>query len=315
MSKIKELFFREAFIENRNVVTDDVERLVDYLNNVGDEGTQFDAKDVGKIIDPKRGFSLDKVKMELGKHVSAFANSSGGLIAIGVREDRYADQSFEINSFDLGEINLQHLQRALSTSVEPKAEFSVESVDMGTVDGITYGIILLFIEQSETPPHQVLYNKTYYFRHGESSNPAPHSLVAALFRYRRQARLEIDLIKMGNPDHLRVLIKNKGNAPAHHTHIIINIFPRLMDENGKPLLNKRVIERTTDGLWNIKSSLGDSNQNSMKFRFRARPEQIILPDVNEILFDLPFDSYEGAKLTADIFCDGFTADHQEFTLD
>jgi hypothetical protein len=313
MSKIKELFFKDAWSENRNVNREDVEKLIEYLNDIGDEGGQFDAKDFGKILDHKGRFSLDSVKTQLGKHISAMANTSGGLLAIGVKESDGADQSaFSLNNFDLGMINLQHIQRAISTAVEPKAEFYVEAVKMEEFGELGKGILLIFIEASINPPHQVVHNRTYYFRNGESSNPAPHSLVAALFHERKNPDLEIDVIKTGDAGYQRVLIRNIGNAPGHHTHIIINIFPHFYDDL-ELKLNKRLIERSTDGIWNIKSFIGSGSKNFMKFRFRAKPEQIILPGVNEILFDLPVVPFPNAKLMAELYCDGFEG-HQEFDL-
>jgi len=283
------------------------------MNKIGDEGSLFDAKDMGKILDENLNIGLDKIRVQLGKHISAMANTSGGLIGIGIKEDKNNSSCrFSLNNYDLSKVNLQQLQRALATAVEPKVEFYVEMAEMQTNNGQAEGIILIFIEQSQSPPHQVVHNKTYYFRHGESSEPAAHSLVSALFTHRRKPVLEVDLIKTGSPIHQRVLIKNRGNAPAHHTHIIINIFPRLI-KSDKILLTKRMIERSTDGLWNIKSFLGSRKQNFMKFRLRAMPSEIILPGINEVLFDFPFASFPEIKLSADLFCDGFDG-HQEFNL-
>jgi len=312
LSQIKELFFKEASLENRNVTKSDMVKFLDYINSAGDEGSQFDAKDIGKILDKNERICLDKVKNQLGKHLSAFANTSGGLLAIGIKENKRKRVAFTANNYPLSRVNLQHLQRAISTSLEPKIEFYVELVEMERAKSAAKGIILIFIEQSMTPPHQVINNRTYYFRHGESSNPAPHSLVSALFRFRKKPNLKIDVIKVRSSENLRVIIKNKGNSPALHTHIVINIYPILIKGNHIQL-NTNVIDKTTDGLWNIKEFLGNSKQNFMKFRFRAKPEQIILPGVNEVLFDLPFQKFPEAKLNARLYCDDFEGE-QEFKL-
>ncbi|MBF0315711.1 MAG: ATP-binding protein [Oligoflexia bacterium] len=324
MSKIKELFFKEAFLENRMILKSDVLRFLEYLNSGGDEGTQFDAKDIGKILNHNQLVALDKVKTELGKHLSAFANTTGGLIALGIREERDEELlaqnknllKFSINSYEIEKLNLQHILRAISTAVEPKIDFSIDLVKMeedSGQQGKGRGVLLIFVEQGLTPPYQVVYNRSYYFRHGESSFPAPHSLVSALFSYRRSPTLHLNLIKYGNPSHYRLLISNKGRAPALHAHIIINIYPRLM-KGEKLLLNYQQIKNSTDGLWSVKCLLGSHKNNSMKFRFRALPGEIILPEVNEVLFDFPAVHLgQEIKLTADLYCEGF-ADHQEFTL-
>ena len=316
MSKIKELFFKQAHQENRNVNKFDIKQLINYINKVGDEGTLFDAKDIGKILNDELEIGFDLIRTQLGKHISAMANTSGGLLAIGIKEKKSKKSkksSFILNNYDLRKVNLQYIQRAITTCVEPKVDFLVELVEMEkTKKGIPKGIILLFIEQSLNPPHQVVHNKTYYFRHGESSEKASHALVQAMFHYRKSPKLVLDVIKVGKPSHLRVLIKNKGGAPAYHTHIVINIFPRLI-EDGETLLNKRIIEKTTEGLWNIKSFLGTKNKKFMKFRFRADASEIILPEVNEVLFDFPFASYPNATMTAEVFCNGHN-NHFEYRL-
>lgn len=312
MSSIKELFFKNAVTQNRTVNRQDVLQFVEYLNKVGDEGSQFDAKDFGKILNKQREVCYDKVRTQLAKHISAFANTSGGLLAIGIRESKKGKPKFSLNNYNLLKINSQHLQRAITGSVEPKVNFFLEIVPLMETLDTAKGILLIFIEPSLHPPHQVTHNRTYYFRHGDASNPAPHSLVSAMFGNRRQPLLMIDLIKLGNPPFLRVIIKNKGNAPAQHTHILINIFPSLVKGN-QILLHQNQIEKTTDGLWNIKEFLGSETQNFMKFRLRAKSGQVVLPGMNEILFDFPFKSFPGAKLHANIYCDQFES-KQEFFL-
>lgn len=309
---IRELFFKEAVTENRGINNDDIKKLIKYLNNAGDEGTQFDAKDVRKILNRKKKLALDKVKTELSKHISAMANTSGGFLAIGISEGKNRSKPFKVSAFNLNDFNLQDIQRAISTSVEPKVEFTLESVVTRRVGAKNYGIILIFIEQSMHPPHQVVHNRTYYFRHGESSNPAPHSLVTALFNYRKKPILKLQLIKVKNPKIQRILVKNSGNASALHTQIIINIYPK-PKKGTKSLITKQLIDNTTDGLWTLKTFLGTTKKNFMKFRFRAKPSQILLPGLNEILFDIPIINKKDIKLTADIYCEGFEG-HQEFEL-
>ena len=76
MESIKATFFKEAFLESRSVNGMELSEFVDYLNSTGDEGATFDAKDIAKVLDPKGKLTLDRVRLEMAKHISAFANAS-----------------------------------------------------------------------------------------------------------------------------------------------------------------------------------------------------------------------------------------------
>ena len=314
MDSIKAVFFKSASDQLRGVTALELSDFVSYLNSTGDEGATFDAKDMAKVLDPKGRLTLDRVRLELAKHISAFANASGGMIILGLRENKnQPDRAhFELQESLLSGIDWQMFQRAVATSCEPRVEFSVEPVVISKKRGKEYGVILLFIEQGQNPPYQSVHNRIYYFRNGESSNPAPHSLVQALFKARKRPELSVNVVKTKLDHHLRVLIKNTGNAPAMNVQVVINIFPRLM--KGRLILfNANNINETTDGILHIKSFLGSSQKNFMKFRLRADHAQVILPHLNETLFEFPFTEFKGAKVSIDVYCDD-SSGHFEFNL-
>jgi len=112
----------------------------------------------------------------LAKAICAFANSGGGHLIIGVKDDETFDgvepllgKSKTSTRDYIEQIVPNLLENQLST-------FRVHQVIPSPESSIPPGKILIVIDVDDSPfaPHQARYNHTYFYRPGGRSAPAPH---------------------------------------------------------------------------------------------------------------------------------------------
>ena len=112
------------------------------------------------------------LKKELGKQVSAFANSGGGYLVIGIDEkDLQNPQPCEQY------VGRQPMRDYLSALTEQSVEYPIRHFKVHRIpfaDDGEKSIFVVEIEDSPAAPHQAKEEKTYYYRIDGHSKPAPH---------------------------------------------------------------------------------------------------------------------------------------------
>jgi hypothetical protein len=118
----------------------------------------------------------------LGKAVSAFANSGGGHLVLGVRDDGTFDGMDEFHK--AGRTKMRDwLEQIIPNLVShPLKDFRVHEVEPSTPSLIPAGRIVLVIDigDSRFAPHQSEHTKLYYHRAGGRSEPATHFYLETL---------------------------------------------------------------------------------------------------------------------------------------
>lgn len=112
--------------------------------------------------------------------VSALANSGGGHILLGVRDDGTFDG---VPPTRKNTPTREFLEQIIPNLVDyPLATFRVHEVIPSEETEIPQGKIIIVIDIGDSPhaPHQTKHNKTYYYRPGGKSEPAPHFFLEAL---------------------------------------------------------------------------------------------------------------------------------------
>ena len=132
-----------------------------------DEDDRWELKSATYLEPAKKG----ELKKELGKQVSAFANTGGGCIIFGVSDDT---RQLEPCTDKVGR---QSMVDFLSNLVEQSVEYPISKFQVYRIPfekEPTKAIFLVQIPDSPAAPHQAKDERQYYYRIFGHSKPAPH---------------------------------------------------------------------------------------------------------------------------------------------
>ena len=119
---------------------------------------------------------------KLAKAISAFSNSGGGYLIIGVKDDGSVDGVPRIHK---GRTTTRDwLEQKLPNLVSrPLQDFRVHEVEADTPSAIpsACSVIVIDIGDSRLAPHQDRFSKYYYHRSAGRSEPAPHHHLELLW--------------------------------------------------------------------------------------------------------------------------------------
>jgi hypothetical protein len=164
---------------------------------------------------------------ELAKDVSAFANSEGGLIVLGVSEERIDDQKIFPKEITWGDKSLtkERLEDNLIAKVHPTID-GLRILPVRKSNGSGLVMFLIDIPQGLNPPYMAS-EKKYYKRLNFRKYAMEHYEVADLFGRRRKPLLTLTskLESIDVKDNqfvctLRLLLANRGRALAKYVRFI-----------------------------------------------------------------------------------------------
>ena len=129
--------------------------------------------------------SDEKGNREAAKDIAAFANTTGGVIILGLAQDTQG-LAHSLNPVSLGEAQIQRYQHIVASRVKPLALFSAIPVIESTSH--LQGALLLVIDRSMSAPHALKINDglLYPRRHGRMTNFLLEHEVASAYRERAQ---------------------------------------------------------------------------------------------------------------------------------
>ena len=222
-----ETYFKKAPHE---INTNDLES---FIRSGIEENLHLDYKDI-RILDSDKGIN------DLSMHVSAFANSDGGLIVVGIKENYITESGCTVkilpDQITWGDPSLvkEDLERKLSSKMSPCPVFFIHPVRKNKENGDLSVIFLIDVPQSENPPHQA-FDSRYYKRYNFEKRPMDHYELSDLFGKRRKPKLQISIeplkyTELENAFDIEIafILVNIGNAIAKYTLVMVH-FP----ENSK----------------------------------------------------------------------------------
>ena len=140
------------------------------------EGADWEYKGSGSLFEFD-GTLKDKHRLTLwlGKQVSAFANTEGGNLFIGVNENK-EDQTLEKDFVPLtwkGQPIADFLRNLIKNATDyPVTTFEI--VPLKSTNDPQRGLLWISVGMSPTAPHQLKEGRQYYWRYNSESEPAPH---------------------------------------------------------------------------------------------------------------------------------------------
>lgn len=100
----------------------------------------------------------DKKKAEIAKDVSSFANSAGGYIVYGIREDNHVADSLSL--IDGNEITKEWIEQVIQTRIQRKIE-DLQIIPIRFNQNIKQSIYVIRIPESSQAPHMTSEKKFY----------------------------------------------------------------------------------------------------------------------------------------------------------
>lgn len=209
------------------------EHLTRFLGERLEEGVYLDYKAAHR-----RG-ELDYDK--LSKVISGFANSAGGLLVVGVAEEKSKEGRIYPGSITWipPSVSRERFEHSLLVRVSPPVRL-IQIVPVREPNG-PGTVFLVDVPQSEEPPHMSVPQHAYYKRRNFETVPMEHYEIADLFGRRRKPsiyfayRVKNLIVEEGEVQFLfDVFVCNTGPAIARNAQIAI-IFPphvRLQNEYG-----------------------------------------------------------------------------------
>ncbi len=208
----------------------------------GKEPGKVELADIDNLIQQKReeGRNLEyKGPDILGKPerlsqwISAFLNTDGGLIIIGVCEDdpkkkeKVSARILPVRIEFVGsEYPKERVEQLIFSNIRSSSEPDIRVYPVRDVSDSTRVIYLIEVPQGDNPPYQAADDK-YYRRLNATKYSMSHSEIADFFGRRRKPRLVVhcELIKVNMDESwfdLRVFVANEGKAIAKYATAVIS---------------------------------------------------------------------------------------------
>src|SRR3989338_6681720 len=127
------------------------------------------------LIKTGEGYSLEfkeSIPSDLGKHICAFANSSGGKIVLGVKDDG------SIIGYRLGNADSSRIQDT-ARNMDPQFQVSVEKVD---------NLAVIHVPEGENKPYSSAGH--FYLRTGSNSQQMSRDEIRNFFQRERLVRFD-----------------------------------------------------------------------------------------------------------------------------
>lgn len=196
----------KSFFEKDEYTIDDLNGL---MRDEIEESINLDYKASGSLS------KEDKKKAEIGKDISAFANSDGGIIIYGIAEVDHKPVSFSY--VDGNTYNKEWLENVIDGNIQQKV-LDIRIYPIRVDNDIKKTVYIVKIPKSNNAPH-INTDKKYYRRYNFKSVPMEEYEVRLL--YGRKSIAEIAITTAGLVD--KGISENKKGVLVYNKELSVNV--------------------------------------------------------------------------------------------
>lgn len=186
----------------------------------------------------------DGKKKEIAKDVSALANSDGGIIIYGLREEAHVAR--EITFINGNEFSKEWLEQIINTNIQRRIK-EVKILPIRFETNINQTIYLVKVPASNWAPHMCSKDNRYYRRFNFESVPMEEYEVRNLFNRKEKTELKIYKLQVKNSG----MVKRGGKVRKRRYKLICSIInnSNSVEENYK--IQLKLPSRIIDDAGNI----------------------------------------------------------------
>ncbi len=216
-----------------NLTIADIQQLVDVLKI-----------HEGQNVDYKRELDTSNdAKKELIKDLTAFGNSNGGYLLIGIDEEDGLPTTITGTAKSVGRQKIDEwINSIISANSDPKLDYSIKVIPHKQ-DKV---VVVIFVKDSPKKPHMNIYEKrnTYFRRHIDITSAASHQEVKDMFAESQSTQerlrnfmnsrglLDVDMMEFALTHNAReLLVDNKVPRPQDKQYCIFSLIPATIDDD------------------------------------------------------------------------------------
>lgn len=171
---------------NKNIFNlDDIDTII---SNGYEESQYLEFKE-------KRAFEIKDLRSEISKDISAFANSTGGIIIYGIEEKN--SKGYRLSFIDGDKFTKEWLQQVISSNIQRRIS-GIQIFPIRYNNNLKETIYVVKIPESIDSPHQAL-DKKFYKRDNTECIPMHEYEIRNIYNRAIKTHLEIEKIEIKNP--------------------------------------------------------------------------------------------------------------------
>ena len=260
-----------------------IEYLNSLIENKVEENLHLDYKASGSIA------RQNNKTTEISKDVSALANSNGGILIYGIREDNINKHlPGAIDPIVRKDFSKEWLEQIIQDKISPRiSKFKIHSIEINS-NQVVY---VVEVEKSDTA-HQA-YDKRYYKRFNFQSTAMYDYEIRDILNRNKNPKIELEFELMENNSVLIVYAVNVGKVIAKYVQVKFDIPKEIIKDSFNPFSIPRfkineldntvrdIIELESKSFMQVKPKYGPSRYEPILPKRRFQLTQI---ELNEKAF-------------------------------